>query len=208
MSFRVKVCGIRSVQEAEVCIAAGADALGLNFIPTSKRWVAPETARDIVRTLRGRVQWVAVMADLAWDEVSALDEVVPCDWLQLHGSEPPELVARLGARAYKALRIGDERDVAAARAFVGQRLLVDAKVPGELGGSGHAFDWSLVVPLARERDLILAGGLRPDNVGAAIAQVRPAAVDVASGVEGPSGWKEPEQVRAFVERAQAAWLPG
>jgi phosphoribosylanthranilate isomerase len=125
--------------------------------------------------------------------------------LQLHGDESPRDVSALGARAFKAVRVGDATDAAIAGAFPGHPLLVDAKVPGQLGGTGQCVDWSLVAPLARARPLILAGGLTPDNVAAAVAAVQPWGVDVASGVEveGNPRQKDRDKLQLFVARARA-----
>jgi phosphoribosylanthranilate isomerase len=129
--------------------------------------------------------------------------------LQLHGDETEADLLALGACAFKALRVGDAADVARARSFPGQPLLVDAKVGGQLGGTGHTLDWALVEPLARARPLLLAGGLRPDNVAQAVQIVRPWGVDVASGVEiaGEPRRKDPEKMRRFVSAARAAPAP-
>jgi phosphoribosylanthranilate isomerase len=110
----------------------------------------------------------------------------------------------VGPEAYKAVRIGSAEDVAIAASFAGDRVLVDAKVEGALGGTGRSFEWTLVQKLARERRIVLAGGLRPDNVAQAIAAVRPFGVDVASGVERTPGDKDLDAVRCFVENARRA----
>jgi phosphoribosylanthranilate isomerase len=121
--------------------------------------------------------------------------------LQLHGNESADVLHALLPHAYKALRIADEADVAEAARFGGEHLLADAKVTGQLGGTGTTFDWSLVATLTRARKLTLAGGLTPDNVADAVRAVRPYCVDVASGVESAPGVKDEAKVRLFVERA-------
>ena len=136
------------------------------------------------------------------DELRRLRSSTGIEWLQLSGDEPPGVVAALAPHAYKALRIGAAEDVEAAPRYTGGRILVDAKVQGALGGTGQSFDWQLVRELARSRKLVLAGGLRPDNVARAIAEVHPFGVDVASGVERAPGDKDPEAVRRFVEEAR------
>jgi phosphoribosylanthranilate isomerase len=127
------------------------------------------------------------------------------DRLQLHGDEPAADVHALAPHAFKALRIADASDVAGALRFPGHPLLVDAKVEGQLGGTGQPVDWPLVEPLARARPLILAGGLTPENVAHAVSVVRPWAVDVASGVErtGDPRRKDPDKLRRFVVAARA-----
>lgn len=204
----VKVCGITQLDDALDAIRAGADALGFNCVPTSKRYLEPGRIRAITDRLRGegaRVVCVAVIADLGHGRASALFDEAGVDRLQLHGDEAEAEVEALGARAFKAVRVGDAADVARALPFPGQPLLVDAKVKGQLGGTGHTLDWALVEPLARARALILAGGLTPENVASAVETVRPWGVDVASGVEtADPRRKDPDKMRRFVNAARAA----
>jgi len=201
----VKVCGITNPEDAELSVLAGSDAIGLNFVPSSKRRIDVSTARAIADSVRGRVELVGIVADLDLAAARALQQEIGLDWLQLHGSEPPALLASL-SRAFKAHGVGSVEDAARARAYGGERLLVDARVPGELGGTGVSFDWSLVVELARERPLILAGGLHAGNVAAAVRAVRPFGVDTASGVElaGDPRRKDPAKVQHFVRAARQA----
>jgi phosphoribosylanthranilate isomerase len=205
----VKVCGITQLEDALEALRAGADALGFNCVPSSKRYLEPAHIRAITDRLRSEgapVVSVAVVADVGPERAAALFAELGVERLQLHGDETAAEVAALGARAFKALRVGDAADVARARSFPGQPLLVDAKVGGQLGGTGHTLDWALVEPLARARQLILAGGLTPDNVARAIDAVRPWGVDVASGVElaGDPRRKDPDKMRRFVNAARAA----
>jgi len=204
MTF-VKICGITSVEDALLAVDAGADALGLNFVPESKRVVDRVTAAHIADAVADLVELIAVVADRDEGFLDDLREATGIRWLQLHGSELPEALHGLLPDAFKAVAIGSAADVLRAREYGGTRLLVDAKAPGELGGTGQSFDWSLVVPLARERDLIVAGGLRPDNVGDAIAALLPFGVDVASGVEMPGNARKKDEgkLRAFVAAVRA-----
>lgn len=200
----VKICGVTTVDDALACVALGASALGVNFVPQSPRRVTVARAREIARAVGDGALVVGVVADLAADDARhlALDAELGC--LQLHGDEPPETLSALLPHAYKAIRVADPSDVARARTFPGDYLLVDAKVEGALGGTGATFDWDLVKELARERRLTLAGGLTPENVAAAVRAVRPYCVDVASGVERAPGDKDLDRVRAFVEAVRAA----
>jgi len=200
----IKICGITCVEDAEAAIAAGADALGVNLIPSSKRAVDIETLRALSLAVGGRAEVVIVMADAEKGTLERAYEVSPGAWIQLHGDEPRELVASL-PQAYKAVGVATAADVAQARAYPGERLLVDAKVAGALGGTGTRFDWTLVQDLARERRLIVAGGLRPENVAEAVTALAPFGVDVASGVEsGNPRRKDPDKVRRFIEQARSA----
>jgi phosphoribosylanthranilate isomerase len=174
----------------------------VNFVPSSPRCVGEAAARDIVQAVGSRLLVVGVVADLSIDRMRALRDTTGVECLQLHGSETPDDVAALLPHAYKAVRVADVRDVALAESMPGDYVMVDARVEGALGGTGRTFDWSLVVGLAGRRKLVLAGGLTPDNVAAAVATVRPWCVDVASGVESAPGVKDLGKVRAFVEAAR------
>jgi phosphoribosylanthranilate isomerase len=201
----VKICGIRNAGDAIVAFDAGADAVGLNFVPSSPRRVNEAEARAIISGVPRPGEWVGVFADAPPDEVLHLYRSLGLSRVQLHGHEPPEVVddlLRSGVPAYQAVRIGDAADVELAKTFRGDRLLVDAKVAGHLGGTGRRVDPSLVAQLAAERPLILAGGLDADNVKALVQLIHPFGVDTASGVEEAPGRKDPEKVRAFVRAAR------
>jgi phosphoribosylanthranilate isomerase len=205
----VKVCGITRIEDARAAVAAGADALGFNCVPGSKRQLDTFSIRSIVAQLRREAPastlYVAVVADLAVERALELLEELGVDRLQLHGDEASRDVEALGARAFKAVRVATAEDVAVAASFPGHPLLVDAKVAGQLGGTGHTIDWPLVEPLARARALLLAGGLTPDNVARAVRAVQPWGVDVASGVEGSDPRrKDADKMLRFVEAARSA----
>jgi len=183
MTF-VKICGITSVDDALLAIAAGADALGLNFVASSKRVVDIATAAHIVATVGDLVELVAVVANRSESELEALRRATGIRWLQLHGAETPDDLQAVQPEAFKAVAVGTSEDIARADEYGGERLLLDAKGPkGELGGTGTRFDWSLAQPLMRSRQVIIAGGLYPDNVTEVIQTLKPFGVDVASGVE-------------------------
>lgn len=201
---RVKICGVTSPEQALACVEAGADSVGVNFVSASVRCVSVATAAAIVHAVGGRALVVGVVAGLGVPALRVLREATGVGCLQLHGDEGPDDVTALLPHAYKAVRVSNRDDVARARAMPGEYVLVDAKVDGALGGTGHTFDWSLVVDLARARRLVLAGGLTPENVARAVAAVHPWCVDVASGVESAPGVKDAAKVRAFVEAVRAA----
>ncbi len=180
----VKICGVRTPDDAIAAVLLGASAIGLNFVAESPRCIDVATARTIagaVHLLQSRapegakVIVVGVVARQSLEAMRALLRDAELDCLQLHGDEPNETLEALLPHAYKAARIAGAADVERARAIPGDYLLVDAKVDGLLGGSGTAFDWSLVRDLARDRRLTLAGGLHPDNVERAVREVRPTA---------------------------------
>ncbi len=199
---RVKICGVTSVADATMCVDLGADAVGVNFVPGSPRRVDEATARAIVDAVGERTLVVAVVAGMPVEGMRDLRDRTGVGCLQLHGDESPADVQALLPHAYKALRVATAADVTRADAFPGDYVLVDARVDGALGGTGHTFDWDLVVDLAARRKLVLAGGLTPDNVALAVARVRPWCVDVASGVEKAPGVKDPRLVELFVRAAR------
>lgn len=200
----IKICGVTRVADAERAVQLGASALGLNFVPSSKRRVTHERARSIADAVRGRVEVVAVVANPTDLEVKTLRGDLGIEWLQLHGDEPSARVSDLLPHAFKAMPIGNAADVRSAATIPGQRLLVDTKVGGVSGGTGQVFDWRLVVDLAAQRQLIVAGGLTPQNVASAVRALSPFGVDVASGVEKAPGIKDDELLAAFMHAVQSA----
>jgi phosphoribosylanthranilate isomerase len=200
----VKVCGVTSVEDARLCTEAGVDAIGVNFWPGTLRCCSVEVGRAIAAAVGDGAEVVGVFVDAPLEEVRRTLAATGIRWAQLHGDEPPEVVAALLPHAYKALRVGttDVRDEVAR--YPGDHVLLDALVPGSKGGTGRTFDWALASQVARERLLTLAGGLTPSNVGDAIRQVRPHRVDVASGVESAPGVKDLAKVHALVEAVRRA----
>lgn len=200
----IKICGVTHVDDAEHVVRSGANAIGLNFVHGSKRRVTYDQARPIIEAVRGRIELVAVVANPTDAEVKELREELGIEWLQLHGEEAPARLTRLLPHAFKACAIEDAADARKAAGFAGERLLVDTKVSGASGGTGKVFDWQLVTDLAKSRQLILAGGLTPKNVAAAVRVLTPWGVDTASGVEFVPGVKDPELVTAFVLAVRGA----
>ena len=197
---RVKICGITSPDDARLAANAGADAVGLNFHPPSPRAVDVQKAAAIARALPPFVAKVAVLVDPPAAQVAALMDAVPVDYLQFHGNESAAFCRSFGQPYIKATGVTASFDFAAfAREYAdAEALLLDTFDPVRKGGTGQAFDWA-AWPTASDRALILAGGLNPDNVAAAVAATRPFAVDVASGVEGPvPGRKDAARVARFV----------
>lgn len=202
----IKICGVTTPEDVEAAIAAGADALGLNLIASSRRRVGLGEARALVEAAAGRAEPIAVVADLGVPEARKVLASTGVSRLQLHGDEPREVCAALGSAAIQAIRVGGPADVVRALGWPGEVLLVDALVPGSLGGTGSRVAPALVRDLARRRSIVLAGGLTPENVADAIREVEPWGVDVASGVEvaGEPRRKDPRRMRELVRRARAA----
>lgn len=201
---RVKICGITRPADGIAAAEAGADAIGLVFHPDSSRAVSVETAAAICEALPPFVTVVGLFVDAAPARIREVLAGCPLDLLQFHGEEAPEDCRGYGRRYLKALRVRPGVDVAAAaRRYAPGSLLVDAHVPGQAGGTGTAFDWDLL-PAEEAGDLVLAGGLDPDNVGEAVRRVRPGAVDVSSGVESAPGIKSAERMEAFIQGVRDA----
>jgi phosphoribosylanthranilate isomerase len=206
---KVKICGITNLADAQAAIDAGADLLGFNFYAGSARYVSPDTARSIVAAIRSDRRdptLVGVFVNSPLDEVQSILREVNLDLAQLHGDEPIELIKQLQGRGFKALRppsADEAENQAQAYAAANEpALLIDAHHPGEYGGTGQVGDWSVAAKIARHYPILLAGGLTPDNVAQAIAQVRPWGVDVASGVESAPRKKDVQKMRRFIERCQ------
>ncbi len=201
---RIKICGVRTVADARFCVDEGVDALGVNFVASSPRVVDEATARAIVSEVGKEMLVVGVVAGMTLDAMRALRDGTRVGCLQLHGDAGPGALEALLPHAYLSVPVANADDALRAEAAPGDYVMVDAKIVGALGGTGHVLDWSLVVGLAKRRRLVLAGGLIPGNVARAIEQVRPWCVDVASGVESAPGVKDRAKIRAFVEAVRAA----
>jgi phosphoribosylanthranilate isomerase len=202
----VKVCGITSPDDGVAAAEAGADAVGLVFWPGSPRAVTLERARAIGAALPPFVVRVGVFVDAAREWMARVADSVGLDLLQLHGDEPPETFDELPRRALKAVRVGDGFAPEDALRYEGQAagLLLDTRTPRTPGGTGRPFDWSLARGVReRSRFLLLAGGLTPDNVRAAIEEIRPDGVDASSSLEAAPGRKDHGRVRAFVQAVRA-----
>jgi phosphoribosylanthranilate isomerase len=209
MRVRSKICGITRVEDALAAVEAGADAIGLVFYAKSPRAVSVEQAVEIVQALPPFVTSVGLFVNMPREQLLALLQQVPLDLLQFHGDESPAECEGYGRPYIKALRVRPGEDLAAAMApYAGARgILLDTFVEGVPGGTGAAFDWSLV-PQGVAKPIILAGGLEAHNVAAAIRQVRPYAVDVSGGVEASKGIKDAGKIRAFVKSVRDAQCDG
>lgn len=210
MSIRIKICGITRQADADAAVGAGADAVGLNFAEASPRRLDLPQARRLSAHLGGTAVRVGVFADAAPDEIHRVLDAVELDVLQFHGSEPGTLCRSFGLPFIKALRMREPLPLEEVQEeYAGACcLLLDTYVPGKAGGTGEVFDWRLWPDAACRPvnvPLVLAGGLTPENVGHAVAQLDPWGVDVSGGVEGPvKGEKDPDKIRRFVEEVKRA----
>ncbi|HEY7376876.1 MAG TPA: phosphoribosylanthranilate isomerase [Polyangia bacterium] len=198
----VKICGLTTPEDAAMVAAAGADAIGVNLWPGSKRHVAAEAARDVLAAIPVGVLKVGVFVDAPASEVERQLDELGLDRAQLHGDEQPGDFGRLDARLIRVVRVRDEASFDREAGWSPALWLYDAFVEG-FGGAGVPAPWPLIAARAR-RPFLLAGGLTPDNVAAAIAETLPAGVDVASGVESSARRKDPAKVAAFIAAARRA----
>jgi phosphoribosylanthranilate isomerase len=205
---RVKFCGITRVEDALEAVRLGAWAVGINHWEPGARRCDPAVAAEIGAEVKRKAEVVGVFVNSSLDEIARAAEDESLTLLQLHGDEGlqfcREASRRTGCGVIKALRVRSGADVQAARAFRVDYHLLDAHRTGLPGGTGESFDWELLDGRSSDVPLIVAGGLRPDNVGAAIATTRPFAVDVASGVESAPGIKDHALMNAFSEAANTA----
>lgn len=207
----VKICGITQPEQAAELFRLGADAVGINLWPQSKRHLPLPLAEASLQSVAAQHPLVAVLVNA---DGALLDAAVASGLfaaLQLHGDETPQEVERLmrrGVHVIKALQVRDAASLAQIGDFPCAAILLDAYNPGTYGGGGHVFPWELAVR-AREmfpgKHILLSGGLTPDNVRTAVQQTQPLAVDVASGVESRPGIKDLAQVARFIAEARAGW---
>lgn len=202
MTTRIKICGITREDDALAAAAHGADFLGFIFVPGTPRYVAPERAAAIARAVRGKgdaPKFVGVFRDASNDYIRSIADLVSLDVVQLHGGESEDDIRALGLPAVKTLRVGDALPETRATPSAAW-LLFDTYDERRGGGTGRRFDWSLLAAYERSKPFFLSGGLRPDNVAAAISLVRPDAIDVCSGVEAAPGIKDHGKLSALFER--------
>ncbi|MFB4250575.1 phosphoribosylanthranilate isomerase [Pseudomonas idahonensis] len=199
-AVRSKICGITRIEDALAAVAAGADAIGLVFYAKSPRAVSVQQARAIIAVLPPFVTTVGLFVNASRCELGEILDAVPLDLLQFHGDESAADCEGYHRPYIKALRVKAGDDVAAACLAYPRAsgILLDTYVEGVPGGTGEAFDWSLV-PQGLSKPIILAGGLSAQNVAEAIARVRPYAVDVSGGVEQSKGIKDPAKIQAFIQ---------
>lgn len=201
MRVRVKICGITRVEDALSAVEQGADAIGLVFYAPSPRAVSIEQAAAIAQQIPAFVSVVGLFVNAEESFVKEVTSRVALDLLQFHGDETPEQCARYGLPFIKAVRVkSDTNLVQCAKDYSASRaLLLDTYTEGVAGGTGHTFDWGLI-PSDLNKPVVLAGGLTAENVGSAIQQVKPYAVDVSGGVELSKGIKDAAKIAAFMQQ--------
>ena len=209
----VKICGIKNIKDALVAVDAGADMLGFNFYPKSVRFIELEVCSKIVNSLKAMgktVISVGVFVNEKPEQIQDVMETCGLDLAQLSGDEPPEDLTFLENKAFKAVRPKsmDEADKQLQKYTRDKApaLLVDAHVKGAYGGTGETGDWALAQYMTKQKPILLAGGLNPDNVASAVAAVDPWGVDVASGVESSPGIKDASKIAIFIKAARSGEL--
>jgi phosphoribosylanthranilate isomerase len=210
MMTAIKICGIRRAEDALVCAELGADFIGFIFVPSTPRYLEPEAAAAIVSLLEERAKGgerspkvVGVFRDSSVDYVRQIAALVRLDAVQLHGSETEDDIRQSGVPVIKTFRI----DTALPDTSVfpsAEWLLFDAFDEHRAGGTGRRFDWALLSEYPRKQRFFLGGGLRPENIAAAISAVRPDAIDVSSGVEQAPGVKDHDRLRLLFERVRGS----
>ncbi len=206
----IKICGITSCVDAVAAVEAGADMLGFNFYRPSPRYISPSACRQVIAALvemQVQAQFVGIFVNSPGQQIMEIMSSCGLDLAQLCGDETPETIAGLDGRGYKALRVLDELQLASSvRKYPARSVppayLVDSYHAGSFGGTGQTADWSLAAQLGRQFPILLAGGLHPENVAQAVAEVQPWGVDVASGVESSPGIKDIAKMRNFITQAR------
>jgi phosphoribosylanthranilate isomerase len=207
---RVKICGITKPEDAIAAIEFGADALGFNFFPGSRRYIPIWESRDWIATLPGGIAKVAVLVDADWSDAISAAALPGITALQLHGREAPDFCRRLeeeGIRFAKAIPVTNEASVTELPFFHTRTVVLDSAGAGQFGGSGKVFSWKIARDFVNANPklrVVLAGGLTPENVTEAVAFVRPFGVDVTSGVESSVRVKDHGRLRAFIAAARGS----
>ena len=210
----VKICGITNLQDANHAVKCGADALGFNFYPRSKRFITPQEVRDIFWSMNGfhsELSLVGVFVNSSYDDAASIGFAAGLDTIQFHGDETPEFVADFESeykkifRVVKAIRVGEEFSLDELERYKVGHILLDAHSATEFGGTGKKINWDMAKQIRRRvPKLFLAGGLSPENVARAVKQVRPYAVDACSLLETAPGRKDHTKVAAFIKAAKEA----
>ncbi len=197
---KIKVCGIKTINDAVAAMDAGADLIGFNFYPKSPRYIEVGMCRNIMSVMRqdGRAKSVGVFVNVSVGEILATMETLGLNLAQLHGDETVEMLNQLDGKGFKAFR-GIPENINGFARSESPAFLVDASVKGVYGGSGVTADWKGAAELAKKYPLLLAGGLTLENVAEAVSRVKPWGVDVASGVESAPGEKDSKKMKAFVQ---------
>jgi phosphoribosylanthranilate isomerase len=204
MTLKVKICGITTTDDALFAVEAGADALGFIFVENTPRYVSPDRAAAIVAALPPFVTPVGVFWDHPPEHVRHVAALCRLDAVQLHGQEPPEMVAALDLPVLKTLKIAGPADLEPLDRYKPAAFLLDSPARWSEGEPRAPISWTLAREAGRRARVVLSAGLTPESVAAAIRVARPFGVDVNSGVEATPGRKDPDKLRRFLRAARAA----
>jgi phosphoribosylanthranilate isomerase len=203
-TVRVKICGIRSLDEALAAQELGVDALGFNFWEHSPRYISPAEVETMIRELNPFVACIGVFVNERAESVREIQQRLGLGAVQLHGDESPEYCSALAPiRVIKAFRVSDGFDPASVETYRVGAILLDAGVPGQFGGTGRSFDWRVALEVKKYGPLVLAGGLNAENVREAVQRVRPSVIDVCSGVEAEPGRKDLEKMKRLMAEVES-----
>lgn len=202
--IKIKICGITNRDDALEAAELGADALGFNFYPESPRFISPEKAAEIIFQLPPFITPVGIFVNETEERVREVQAKSGIQVLQFHGDESPEFCERFESRVIKAIRVKDRESLHSIVHYKVTAMLLDSYVDGLQGGTGKTFDWDLARNAAILRRIILAGGLTPENVAAAVKKVKPYGVDVAGGVEKEKGVKDFDKMKKFITEVRKA----
>ena len=187
------------MEDAMLACEWGADALGFIFYRKSKRYIAPEIARSVISSLPPFITTVGVFVNHSLEEIIAIKDKTAINMVQLHGDETPEFCSLVPLKVIKAIRVKDNLDVDKVAQYPVQAILFDTYSDAEYGGTGKSFNWEILQNISNLSNIILSGGLSPENVAQAISTVKPYAVDVSSGVEESPGKKDHMKLKKFIE---------
>ena len=205
---RIKICGITNLDDGLEAIAAGVDALGFVFVPNTPRYITPSQAKLVIKQLPPFITNVGLFVDSEIDEIEDIVNHCKLDAVQLHGNESPEMCSQISlqTKVIKSFHVKKEPQVLRNEIenYRVDAYLLDTFIKGKAGGTGQTFDWRIAEGLSQR--IILAGGLTPDNIGTAIAQLQPYGVDVSSGVEKSPGKKDTNKIYSFVRQVRKANL--
>ncbi len=199
MKVRVKICGITTIEDAEAAVSFGADAIGFIFYDKSPRFVSPEIAGEIIDHLPPFITRVGVFVNPTKDLVRETIDSIGLDRVQLHGNESPAFCQAYGDRVIKAVQIKDADTLTLLEKYRVKTFLLDSYAPDSYGGTGQTFDWEWAVKAKEYGQIILSGGLNPENISEAIRIVTPYGVDISSGVEESPGKKDHKKIERLMD---------
>ncbi|MDP2753406.1 MAG: phosphoribosylanthranilate isomerase [Nitrospirota bacterium] len=205
MQVKVKICGITNLDDAMAAVDFGADALGFVFFKESPRYISLDNAAAIIKKLPSFTTTIGVFVNEKPDQIEKIIDLTRIDIVQLHGNEPPEM-CNVSRRLIKAIRVKSLESLDPLNNYKDRvsAFLLDTFTPDILGGTGQIFNWDIAIYAKQFGRIILAGGLKPDNIADAVRRVKPYGVDVSSGVESKKGKKDHKKMKLFIEKAKGA----